>query len=310
MAQTQPFLANSVSKPYDLINKKQQVVIKSRNRWAGRMSIVSNSSFGRIFFGGFEFLTLVYHGTVRDVRKSKGNAVQALAMEVLQSAMVVIFFYVLITFLGMRGVAVRGSFVLYVLTGVFLYITHNKAVSAVGGGGPVNPMLQHAPVSTMMLIVSGAISALYVQILAVLVISFVANVLIDPFTVYDLKRVALCFMIAWFSGCAIGIIILSIRPFFPATVTILEQVYKRANMIFSGKMFLANSLPGYMLPFFLWNPLFHTIDQARGAAFVNYTAHRTSLEYAIHLSLVLICLGMMLEHWARKYVSDSWSKRR
>ncbi len=274
------------------------------------MSIATNSSFSRLLLGGFEFMTLVYHATVRDVRKGKGNAIQALAMEVLQAATVVIFFYVLITFMGMRGIAVRGSFVLYVLTGVFLFITHNKAVSAVGGGGPVNPMLQHAPVTTFLLIISGAFSALYVQILAVLVISFVANVIIDPFTVYNLKRVSLCFMIAWFSGVAVGIIFLSLRPFFPSTVTIIEQVYKRANMIFSGKMFLANTLPGSMLPFFLWNPLFHTIDQARGAAFVNYTAHKTSLPYAIYLSLVLICIGLMLEHFARQTVSESWGRRR
>jgi ABC-type polysaccharide/polyol phosphate export permease len=273
------------------------------------MSIVQKPTHLRVFAGTIEFLRLVYHATVRDVRKSKGNAIQALLMQILQSAMIVIFFYVLITFLGMRSIAVRGSFVLYVLTGVFLFLTHNKAVSAVGGGGPVNPMLQHAPVSTFLLILSGALSALYVQILGALVISFVANVLIDPFTVYDLKRVVLCFMIAWFSGCAIGIIFLSVRPFFPATVTIVEQVYKRANMIFSGKMFLANSLPSTMLPFFLWNPLFHTIDQSRGAAFVNYSPHYTSLSYAVYLSLFLICVGLMLEHFARKTVSESWSKR-
>lgn len=274
------------------------------------MSITNNSSFSRIFMGAFEFLTLVYHSTVRDVRKSKGNAIQALVMEVLQAATVVIFFYVLITFLGMRGVAVRGSFVLYVLTGVFLFLTHNKAISAVGGGGPVNPMLQHVPVTTFLLIISGAFSALYVQILAVLVISFVANVIIDPFTVYNLKLVSLCFMLAWFSGVAIGIIFLSLRPFFPSTVTIIEQVYKRANMIFSGKMFLANTMPGYMLPFFTWNPLFHTIDQARGAAFVNYTPHYTSMTYPIYLSLTFICIGLMMEHYSRITVSESWGKRR
>ena len=274
------------------------------------MNAETNSSLGRIFFGTFEFLTLVYHGTVRKVRSSKGNAIQALLMEILQSATVVIFFYVLITFLGMRGVAVRGSFVLYVLTGAFLFLTHNKAISAVGGGGPTNPMLKHAPVSTLMLIVSGAFASLYVQILAVLVITFIANVLIDPFTVYNLRGVTLCFIIAWFSGCAIGIIFLSLRPFFPATIKIIEQVYKRANMIFSGKMFLANTLPGYMLMWFNWNPLFHTIDQARGYAFVNYTPHYTNLQYPMYLSPVLICVGMMLEHGARTYVSASWSKRR
>lgn len=269
----------------------------------------TNTSAWRTLNRFVDFLGLVYHATVRDVRKGKGNALMALATEILQGCILVAFFYVLIEFMGMRGVAVRGSFILYVMTGVFLFMTHNKAVGAVSGGGPTNPMLQHAPVTTLMLITSGAMSALYTQFLAVIVITFVANVIIDPFTVYDLKGVSLCFLLAWFSGVAIGILFLSLRPFFPTAIGIIQQIYTRANMIFSGKMFLASNLPGYILPFFIWNPLFHTIDQARGYAFVNYTAKVTTLLYPIVLSLVFILIGMMIEHWSRKYVSDSWKAR-
>lgn len=175
-------------------------------------------------FAFIDFLRLVYHATVRDVRKTKSNAFQALAMEIMQGMILVGFFYFMIEFLGMRGVAVRGSFILYVLTGVFLFMTHNKAISAVSGGGPVNPMLMHAPVTTLMLIMSGALSALYTQVLAAIVITFIANVLIDPFTVFDLRGVALCFLIAWFSGVAIGVIFLALRPFFPSTIQIVEQI--------------------------------------------------------------------------------------
>lgn len=148
MLRQQRFLAIFIPRTYGPITKKQQAVIKSRNLWADNMSITNNSSFSRIVMGAFEFLALVYHSTVRDVHKSKGNAIQALVMEVLQAATVAIFVYVLITFLRVRGVAVHSSFVLYVLTGVFLFLTHNKAISAVGGGGPVIPMLQHVPVTT------------------------------------------------------------------------------------------------------------------------------------------------------------------
>ncbi len=270
----------------------------------------ANSSFSNTFMGALEFLTLVFHSVVRNVRKTRGNAFQALALEVLQSAIIVIFFYIMIVFLDLKGVAVRGSFILYVLSGVFLYMTHNKAVNAVGGGSPTNPMLNHAPVSTMMMIAAGALSSLYIQILAVIVISFVANVLIDPFTVYDLKGVSLCFMLAWSSGVAVGVLFLSLRPFFPETIKIANTVYRRANMIFSGKMFLANTLPGTMLPFFTWNPLFHTIDQARGYAFVNYDPRYTTLLYPIGVTFTLVIFGMMLEHWSRKYASKSWASRR
>ena len=221
-----------------------------------------------------------------------------------------LFFYVMITFLGMKNVAVRGSFVLYVMTGVFLYMTHIKALGAVGKGSSNSPMLNHRPVTTFLLIVSGALSSLYIQILAVIVITFVANVIIDPFTVYNLRLTSLCFILAWSTGIGVGILFMALTPFFPETMKIISTVYKRANMIFSGKMFLANSLPTYMLPFFIWNPLFHTIDQARGAAFVNYTPRVTSLMYPVVMTCVLIGLGLMMEHWSRKYFSSHWNKRR
>jgi ABC-type polysaccharide/polyol phosphate export permease len=45
---------------------------------------------------------------------------------------------------------------------------------------------------------------------------------------------------------------------------VFSSICQRANMIASGKMFVANALPGFMLAMFGWNPLFHCIDQARG----------------------------------------------
>jgi len=171
-------------------------------------------------------------------------------------------------------------------------------------------MLKHAPVTTLMMIVSGALTTLYIQVLAIIVIAFIANVLIDPFTVYNLKVMALCLILAWGSGIAIGLMFLSITPYAPETMKVVNKVYLRANMIFSGKMVLANTIPTYTLAYFTWNPLFHTIDQARGAAFVNYTAHRTDLMYPLYVIGTFTILGLMLEHWGRKYVSESWAKRR
>lgn len=270
----------------------------------------ASSSFSNTFVGFFEFSALVYHTIVNNVRKGKRNALQALLLEVLQASMMVIFFYFMIQFLGMRSFAVRGSFVLYVMTGVFLYLTHNKSIAAVSGGSATNPMLKHAPINTLMMIVSGALTALYIQVLAIIVIAFIANVLIDPFTVYNLKIVALCLLLAWGSGIAIGLMFLSLNPYLPETMKIINKIYTRANMIFSGKMVLANTIPSFTLPYFTWNPLFHTIDQARGAAFVNYTAHKTSLMYPVYIICIFVVLGLMLEHWSRKYVSESWAARR
>lgn len=70
---------------------------------------------------------------------------------------------------------------------------------------------------------------------------------------------------AWFSGVAIGTVFLALKPWEPPdAVKVMTSIYSRASMIDSGKMFVANTLPSSMLVLFDWNPLFHTIDQARG----------------------------------------------
>ena len=81
-------------------------------------------------------------------------------------------------------------------------------------------------------------------------------------------------------------------------------------MVTSGKMFVANAMPGFMLAMFDWNPLFHCIDQARGFVFVNYNPHHSSVTYPLFLSLALIMIGLMGEFYTRRHASASWGAGR
>jgi len=265
----------------------------------------------RTFLSIISFFSLLYFTVVRDIRKSDGNALRGLFKETTKTLVLVGMFYVMINVLGLRGAAVRGSFVLFIMSGVFLFLTHVGAVGKIAGsGGATSPMLKHAPVSTLLLISSAAISSLYIQILSMAIVLLGAHVLIEPVVFYNFWGFMLCFFVAWSSGAAIGLVLLALMPFAPTTFGLIATIYQRANMIFSGKMVLASTLPSYILPMFIWNPLFHSIDQARGYAFINYTAKVTNLTYPITLTVIFLIIGMMLEHWARKYVSESWSRRR
>ena len=117
-------------------------------------------------------------------------------------------------------------------------------------------------------------------------------------------------LLSWFTGCAVGMVLLAMKPWSPGIVGVISMVYQRANMIASGKMFLANSLPGFMLPIFNWNPLFHTIDQSRGFVFINYNPHFSNWQYAVWVGLALTMIGMMGEFYTRRHVSLSWSAKR
>jgi ABC-type polysaccharide/polyol phosphate export permease len=164
---------------------------------------------------------------------------------------VVIFvgvFYAMFSILGLRGSAIRGDFLIYIMSGIFLFMTHTKTLQAVvGSEGPANPMMQHAPMNTIISICAAAFGALYIQLLSLFMILFGYHVGVTPLDIDDPIGAFNMLIIAWFSGVALGIVLLAIKPWFPTVVQVATTLYMRANMIASGKMFVANSLPSFRI---------------------------------------------------------------
>ena len=245
------------------------------------------------------------------MRKSHGNALIGLFMNMMQTIIFVAAFYVMFSVLGMRGAAIRGDFMLYLMSGIFMFMTHTKAMGAVvGSEGPSSPMMKHAPMNTFIAISSAALGALYLQFLSLICVLFLYHVAWTPIHIEDPVGAMGMFLLSWFSGVAIGMVFLALKPWFPGFVSLVSTIYSRVNMFASGKMFVANTLPGFMLAMFDWNPLFHTIDQTRGHVFINYNPHYTSWEYPLILSLCLLMIGLMGEFYTRKHASVSWDAGR
>jgi len=267
----------------------------------------NRSTFGMIL----NLAELTYVSTVRKVREAHGNALMALFMNMMQAILFVLAFYFMFTILGTRRVAIRGDFMIYLLTGIFLYLTHIKALASVlGAEGPASAMMQHAPMNTLVAIASSALAALYIQTLSLAVILFGVHTLYNPLDIYDWGGVGMMYLLSWASGCAVGLVLLALKPWIPDVISIVQAVYSRANMIASGKMFTANSLPSFMIPWFDWNPLFHLIDQSRGFAFNNYFPHFTNWQYPVYFTLAFILLGLMGDFYTRKRASASWMANR
>ena len=163
--------------------------------------------------------------------------------------------------------------------------------------------------NTFVAICGAALSALYIQMISVVAVLFIYHVLVTPVEIYDPIGCLGMILLAWFSGVAVGLVFLAAKPWVPTFMSILSTIYQRANMIASGKMFVANTLPPYMLAIFDWNPLFHAIDQSRGFAFVNYSPHNSSISYPIYFSLIFVMIGLMAEFYTRRHASVSWGAR-
>lgn len=256
-------------------------------------------------------LELIYHSVVRDVRKDHSNALIGLIMNMMQTIVFVVAFYFMFSVLGLRGSAIRGDFLLYIMSGIFMFLTHTKAMGAViKAEGPASAMMKHAPMNTIIAIAAAALGSLYIQILSVLTILYLYSIIMTPITIEDPAGAMGMLLLSWFTGVSVGMVFLAIKPWFPGFVTIASSIYARANMIASGKMFVANTMPGFMLALFDWNPLFHCIDQARDYVFINYTTDVSSVSYPLLVSVSLIMLGMMGEFYTRQNASISWNASR
>lgn len=255
-------------------------------------------------------LRLIFVNTVRHVRKSNGNPLIGLLINLSQALVLVAVFAFMYSILGVRGSSIRGDFILYIMSGIFLFLTHNKSLIAVATAeAATSPMMQHAPMNTAIAITSAALSTLYLQVLSVSVILIGYSLGWGTVHFQNIMGALGMLLLAWASGSAIGMVFLAARPWAPGLVKVLQSIYTRANLFTSGKMFVANQTPGYMLAMFSWNPLFHTIDQARGFTFVNYNPHNSSIMYPVVFTLVCLTIGLLAEFFTSRRASLSWGAR-
>lgn len=260
---------------------------------------------------GFEMLELIFHLAVRTVRKSNGNAVLGMVISIIQAMLLVLTMFFLFELLGMRRIAVRGDFMLYVMSGVFMFMTHVKAIGAVSSAeGPTSAMMMHAPMNPIITIAGAALGALYQQTLSACVVLFFYHAVFTPITIEFPVGMMGMYLLSWLSGAGIGMVLLSAKPWQPEFVSILAGLIMRLNVIASGKMLLANNTSPAIRNIFDWNPLFHTIDQGRGFVFLNYLPRYTSIEYPVYTTLACVTIGLMAEFFTRQYASASWNKRR
>jgi len=110
---------------------------------------------------------LIFHSVVRKIRQSHRVPLMSIFSSILQTVMFVLAFLLMFDMLGMRGAAIRGDFVLYIMSGIFLFQVHTQSLGAVSGAeSSASPMMQHAPMNTIISICAAAISSLYTQVMA------------------------------------------------------------------------------------------------------------------------------------------------
>ena len=276
-----------------------------------------NPGFGKImpmvhsnkmFFSSLVSMwSVVYVTAVQNVRKEHRIPLMSLVNAVMKSLIFVLSFVLMFEILGMRAAAIRGDFIIYLMTGIFMFMTHLAAIGAVSNApSPASPLMQHGPMTPTVAILGAALGSLYTQILSVFILLAGYYLAFEHFVIYDWIGCLLMFLLAWGSGVAIGIVVYSAQPWAPGFFKLLATFYQRITMLASGKMFVANMMPAFVINMFDWNPLFHIIDQTRGYAFVNYSPRNSGLTVPLLITAACIVIGLITQYYTSKRASASW----
>lgn len=249
------------------------------------------------------FMELVYSLVVRELRSEHKNAALGILLNIGPMMVMGLVFYFIITMLGGGMAKIRGDHMTFILIGFAVFFGHIQTVTAVSGS--VNAgMLNHKRMSLFLMICVKSLSVLYKNIMSFGTLLAMNLLLRDVWHMENPRLFILAFVWSWVGGVAVGVLILAAQRYF-SWGSMLKTVYTRVMFFTSGKLFVANTLPGIIRPYMDWNPLYHLLDQARSAAFLNYTAHTTSMAYPITVICVLVVMAALIENYVRVNFSAS-----
>jgi len=240
-------------------------------------------------------LTLLFATTVREIRNSTGASQLGLVMNILKTLAFVAVFYLLFVVVGRRDAGLRGDTMLFLLSGVLLFRLHSDTVGRVRGAVSGNrALINYEPAKSIIFVWARALAALYEIFLVSILMLGVYALATGGVEIHRASHLIAPVLLAWTAGVGVGMILMYAEAhlsWFP----LIGQFYQRIVMFTSGKFFVANAIPSVALPYLFWNPLFHAIDIARGALFVNYEPRNTSLEFLAGLTLGLLVIGHIME---------------
>ena len=247
--------------------------------------------------GLLNYSFLIWALTVRALREASGGAMLGVLRGIVMAAAFCVAFYFVMNFFGLGGLTVRGDMMVFILIGVgFFFMMKFTMIAAMQAMQKSWGLSAHPHLSPVIFVYAESLAVLYNWTIAISVI-YLANGLIKGS--FDLQQPIMffpTFFLCWLIGVGVGMVI-GFLLFYFSWFMMVKRILFKLMFFTSGKFTNANLIPNDMLLIFLWNPLFHLIDQMRDAAFVNYTAHHTNMYYPLFVSFMFLLIGHILHDY-------------
>lgn len=270
-----------------------------------RTTLLQSHRFDLIY-QAHNFFSKAYYYGIALTRKRSGSVSMGFGKLLIETIFTYLVTMGMMLLIRRAGLApIRGDFGLYMLTGVSCFLLHNKIFKAVSNTSPVAslPLLGISEGTT---IVGTVFHEVYLQ--AIMVIMFLAGIYLWYGRLDIDKPVMMLaiYLIVMIWSVAMGLVFYSLTPLAPKVFSAIAQVYRRIGIMTSGKMFVGNVIGiigggRFLFTIYLINPLFHCIDQMRGAVFENYTPIFTSIWYPLEMSGIFLVAGVIIYVGTRRF---------
>jgi capsular polysaccharide transport system permease protein len=166
----------------------------------------------------------------------------------------------------------------------------NAGVSAVNAG---KGLLVYPAVKPIDPFFARFLFQLIITIFAYSVFCLAALWLGVDFSLANLGTVLSCYLITWVIGSGLGLILGVSVAHYPE-IEMVMNFLQRPILFISAVLFPASALSTQAREWLMWNPLVHTIEQARHALFPFYNATETNLLYPLICALVTLAMGLTM----------------
>lgn len=231
--------------------------------------------------------------------RSPGGYIWAILEPVAAIGMLAVAFSVV-----MRHPPLGHSFMLFYATGLLPLMTYQELAANVGGAIRFSrPLLAYPTVTYIDAIVARAVLGLLTNlVVGVIVIGTIIFFGHDTVRVDYIKLLRMIGMVAAF-GVSIGLVNCFLMSLFPIWQYIWA-VLNRPMFIFSGILFLIDTMPDQAREVLLYMPMIHFVSMSRAAFYDTYEGAYVSEPYVYGVSLVLAALGMLLLHRYHRTILD------
>lgn len=191
--------------------------------------------------------------------------------------------------------------VTFMITGILPFTMFREVMVQMQGAIAQNRTLLGFPqVTTFDVIVARGVLEFSILSLVFAFMLFMAHLLGYRVEVEDpLKLLWVCILMALF-GTGIGFFFASITPLIPSVRQITTVALGRPLFLSSGLFYTAESLPGFIRDWLLYNPLLHMVEFVRSAFYYEFESNYASWNYVYIWVICSLALGMTTHQAMRR----------